>query len=183
MNFKIMSGFAEEANIGITAIAVVLNEVFKKYEQPVSLEEVEKISPGQLILPIMAYEHRRIHLKTKAIKNTFCEARFIAYSKQPDAKQACSRFIFAEKCVTREAAIDAMAVPIRDAHFDKEGEETIVDLISRLGGIKSDKVSYFYCPVTCEGVITHAIAVVHEFGPEGDPFCVATAYFSISVGK
>lgn len=183
MNIKIMDGFPEEANRSIAAIAVILNEVFEKYTQPSILEEVESITPGQIVLPIMTYDRKRIHLKTTAIKNTFCEARFVVYSKQPDGPQPCSRFVFAEKCTDQEAMLKEMVASIRDAHFDKEGEHTLADLIITLGGIASDKASYFYNALTCEGVITHSIAVVHEFGKEGDPFCIATVYFSISVGK
>lgn len=183
MNIIIHPDFKEVANVGISEIAVILNDLFGKYEQINTLEEAEKVCQGQVVMPIMAFGPLQIHLKTKAIKNTYLVGRFSVYSKQPENQKECLRFILKERCVSREEVLEKILPAVRDASFEKDGDETIADIITKLGTIKSDKVSYFYNPVTCEGLVSHCIAVIHEFGEADKPYCVATAYFKIDVNK
>ncbi len=171
------------ANLAISAMAVLLNELFGGYEQPISLEDAEKVSTGQVILPIVAYGPKAIQLKTTAIKNTFCNARLAVYSKQPDNLKQCLRFINKEREITKQQLIDNIPTSVREAHFDFEGIYALINVLSSLEGIKSDRVSFFYNPCPGEGIVTHCVAVIHEFGEEGNPFCVATTYFSIEIGK
>lgn len=171
------------ANLAISAMAVLLNELFGGYEQPTSLEDAEKVSTGQVILPIIAYGPKAIQLKTTAIKNTFCRARLAVYSKAPNDPKQCLRFINKEREITKQQLIDNLPTSLREAHFDFEQMYTLISVISSLEGIKSDRVSFFYNPCPGEGSVTHCIAVIHEFGEEGNPFCVASVYFSIEIGK
>lgn len=183
MNIIIKPGFAEEANVGIAEIAVILNKLFKKYEQLGSLEEVATLSTGQVVMPILAFEPIPLYLKSNAIRNPHLHGRFAVYSKLPEDSKPCTRFILANRYKTQEAIIKELPVAIRDATFVKDGEEAIVDILLMLGAVKADKVSYFYSLTNCEGTNNHSFAVIHEYGKEGDPFCVATSYFSVEINK
>ncbi len=199
MLVKMSEDFAEKAQLSLSSIMVVLKEVFAKYEQPGTLEDLQKVSGGPVMMPIVQFEPHRIHLKNNSIKNTHCEARFVVYSKRPDEtipaekegdaptiKKAppCARFIHAERCISsREEMFKKVPGPVLNASFDHDGECTLEQLLVTLGAIPADKVSFFYTPCTCEGVITHSLAVVHEFLKEDEVEAVFTTYFSINVSK
>lgn len=183
MHIKILSDFTESANVGIAEIAVILNNLFGKYEQVDTLEEVEKVCQGPVIMPIMAFGPLQILLRTKAIKNTNLVGRFTVYSKKPEDQKECLRFILKERYVPREEMLLDMLPAVRDATFKHDSDETIGDVLTKIGSIKSDKVSYYYNPFTCEGFVSHCMAVIHEFGEEGSPYCVATTYFRVDINK
>lgn len=183
MKIIIHPDFNEVANVGIAEIAVVLNNLFGKYEQVDTLEEVEKVCQGPVIMPIMAFGPLLIHLKTKAIKNTHLVGRFSVYSKKPEEEKECLRFILKERCISKEEMLENILPAVRDATFVKDGDETLADFLIKVGSIKSDNVSYFHNTVTCEGLVSHCIAVIHEYGEKNNPFCTATAYFRIDVNK
>lgn len=178
-----MPGFPEAANISITTIAVVLNELFGKYTQFNSLEETEEVSTGQLTLPLLAFEQVRLYLKSTSIKNTYLVGRLSVYSKQPEDEKPCNRFILEHRCKSLEEILKLIPAPIKDATFIKDGDITLMDILLKLSGIPGDKISYFYSLNNCEGVNTHCLAVVHEFGKENDPLCVVTSYFKVDVTK
>lgn len=169
--------------MGIAEIAVILNNLFGKYEQVDTLEEVEKVCQGPVIMPIMAFGPLQIHLKTKAIRNTSLVGRFSVFSKKPEDKKKCLRFILKERYISREEVLEKILPAVRDATFVKDGDETLGDVLTKLGSIKADKVSYFYNPIACEGLVSHCIAVIHEFGEENNPYCVATTYLKVDVNK
>lgn len=183
MHIKILSDFTESANVGIAEIAVILNNLFGKYEQVDTLEEVEKVCQGPVIMPIMAFGPLQILLRTKAIKNTNLVGRFAVYSKKPEDQKECLRFILKERYVPREEMLLDMLPAVRDATFKHDSDETIGDVLTKIGSIKSDKVSYYYNPFTCEGFVSHCMAVIHEFGEEDNPHCVCTSYFKVDVSK
>lgn len=183
MNIIIGEDLAQETSVCLSSIMVVLRELFLKYEQPTKLEDAQKVSTGQVIMPIVVFEPRRLRLKNNSIKNTFCHARFSVYSKRPGESKECLRYVLPERCGEREAVLKKIPPSIRDAHFDEDGELSLERLLCTLDGIKADKVTYFYSPCTCEGAITHALAAVHEFHADEDVTCVMTSYFSISVSK
>lgn len=171
------------ANIGISTLAVVLQDLFGKGDQFDEIEQAEKCSTGQVIMPIMAYEPHRIYLKSKAIKNTFLNARYAVYSKQPNEAKQCLRFIREDRHITKEEFAKMLPAPMRDATFEKEGEDTVLDFIFRLAGTQSDRVKFFYNVADGTGYNIHCMAVTHEFGEEDNPYCTATVYMSIEVGK
>lgn len=197
MLIKLDPSLPESTNISLTAAFVVLKEVFGKYEQLATLKQAEEVSKGPVVMPIVAFAPRRVKLKNNGIKNTFCEARFAVYSKRPDEtippKEEgekptiktfeCLRYIHGHRTGERETTLKSMPAPVRDAHFDEDGILTIGNLVDQLGGVPADKISFFYNPVTCEGVVTHCVAVVHEFGPTEDPQVVITSYLSINISK
>ena len=183
MNIIIHPGFQEVAYVGISEIAVILNDLFGGYEQVTALEEAQEVCQGQVVMPIMAFGPLQILLRTKAIKNTNLIGRFSVYSKKPEDTKECLRFILKERYVSREEMLLDMLPAVRDAVFTKDSDETLGDLLTKIGSIKSDKVSYFYNPVTCEGFVSHCMAVIHEFGEEGSPYCVCTSYFKVDVSK
>lgn len=164
-------------------MAVVLKDVFLVYGQFHDIEDAEKVSDGQVIMPIVAYEKKRINLKTTAIRNTFCNARFAVFSKDPASPRPCARFIWKKHHIDKEKLFADMPVALRDGTLDEEKMFALQDLLSRLGAIESDRVAYFYSPMPGEGYVTHCIAVIHEFGPENDPYAVATAYLSVEINK
>ena len=183
MHIKILSDFPESANVGIAEIAVILNDLFGGYEQVTALEEAQEVCQGQVVMPIMAFGPLQVLLRTKAIKNTNLIGRFSVYSKKPEDQKECLRFILKERYIPREEMLLAMLPAVRDATFKQDSDETLGDVLTKLGSIKSDKVSYFYNPVTCEGFVSHCMAVIHEFGEEGPPYCVVTAFFKVDVNK
>lgn len=165
------------------AIALVLKKLFGKESQFDSIEDASVRSTGQVVMPIMAYEPRRIKLKTTAIKDTYCNARFSVFSKLLEDTKECSRFILPKREITKEELLDKLPNQIKDANFDYEEQHTFFDLIQTLSAIPADKVAFFYNAVVCEGNITYCVAIIHQFGKEEDPYCVCTCYFSISVNK
>lgn len=169
--------------MGIAEIAVILNNLFGKYEQVDALEEVEKVCQGPVVMPIMAFGPLQILLRTKAIKNTNLIGRFSVYSKKPEEQKECLRFILKERYIPREEMLLDMLPAVRDATFNQDSDETLGDVLTKIGSIKSDKVSYFYNAVTCEGVVSHCMAVIHEFGEKDNPHCVATVYLRVDVNK
>lgn len=183
LKIKIKEGLDEAANVAISSIAVVLHGLFGSSDQFHSIEDAEKVSSGQVIMPIVAYEPKRINLKTTAIKNTFLNARYSVYSKMPEEPKKCSRFILEKRHLTKDELLKALPAQIRDATFEIDGEQTFLDVLCELEGIKSDRVHFFYDPVPAEGYVIHPIAVIHEFGKVEDPYCIATAYFSIEISK
>ncbi|BAW19280.1 hypothetical protein [Ralstonia phage RP31] len=184
MNIKIDPAFPEVANIGLTSIAVVLNDLFKKYEQTSSLEDAIAVSHGLFALPFLKYQEKRIHLKGSSSKKvTYCSARLVAYSKKPDDERECLRFLHAHRCVEKEEVLKQIPALVREAHFDADGEITFHQLLDTLSGIKADKINYHYSSCTCEGSTSYRIGVVHEFGPEGNPYCTVTCYFVIDNGE
>lgn len=187
MNITIDPTFPAAANIGLTSIAIVLNDLFKKYEQPTSLLDACKVSKGFFVLPFLVFQEKRIHLKgTSSKKVTKCSARLIAYSKKPDindkAEDECLRFIHANRCYDKEEIFKQIPNQIREAHFDEDGEATITRLLDALGGIKADKVSYYYSACVCDGAASYRIAVVHDFGTD-KPYCTVTSYIVINGEK
>lgn len=178
MNIKISEGLAEIANIGISSIAIVLTGLFKRYTQASLIDAAEKLTTGQVVLPILLFEPIKLQLKSKTFKTTTCDARFIVYSKQPDSPDECLRFIHAERCIDKGPFLEKIPAAILDAFTDAENESTLLDLISTLSGIDADKVTYFYSAIQCDYVTTHSIGIVHEFGKDS-PYCTATTYLSI----
>lgn len=185
MHIKILEGFAQIANLAINSIAHVLYDLFGSYTQFDTLDVVETVSKGQVVLPILAYGPKPIYLKSTAIRNTVCKARFAVYSKMPEKEEQCSRFLHKERHLTKEAFLEALPTSLREASFTfDEGENrTFIDFLSIISNIKSDRVAFFYDPEPGEGYITNCIGVIHEFGEEHNPYCVATAYFSVEIGK
>jgi hypothetical protein len=183
MNIIIHPDCKEVANVGIVEIAVILNEKFGKYEQSTTLEETEKVCHGPVVLPIMAFGPLQILLKSKAIKNTHLVGRLAVYSKKPEDTSECLRFILKESCCILEEVLEKIPPVVRDAIFRIDEDETLGDFLVKLGSIKSDNVSYFYSTVTCEGLDSHCMAVVHEFGNGNNPYCVCTSYFRVDIGK
>jgi hypothetical protein len=212
MHIKLSEEMPEEANVSLSSIIVVLKELFDKYTQATTIADAEKVSdgPSPVILPIVAFKPRRIKLKNNGIKNTFCEARLVAYSRamteeeyrtarEQEIKEGgkpkdelpisfrelpCARFIHEYRCCEDlNELFKQVPVAVRHAYFDEDDEHTVERVLAALGGVKSDKVSYFYNPCTCEGVITHSLAVIHEFGSIDNPWLIVTSYFSINVSK
>jgi hypothetical protein len=183
MKIKIQEGFPEMANLGISTIAVVLNELFGKYDQYTEPEEAEKVSTGLISMPIVAYEPRRINLKTTAIKNTHLDARFAVYSKKEEETKECLRFILKKRHITKEEFLKQLPAMIQQGALDTEGQYQFIDFIHKLSGIPADNIQYFYNPVTCEGYVMHCMAIIHEFGKEDNVYCTATTYMSIQVNK
>lgn len=164
-------------------MAVVLKDLFVTYGQFHEIEDAEKVSDGQVIMPIVAYEKKRINLKTTSIRNTFCNARFAVFSKDPASPRPCCRFVFKKRHIDKQKLIDEMPISLREGTFDLEGMFPLINLLSILENIESDRVAFFYSPMPGEGYVTHCIAVIHEFGPENDPYAVATAYLSVEINK
>jgi hypothetical protein len=183
MKIKIKEGLAEMANIGISTLAVVLQDLFGKGDQFADVEDAEKNQADLVIMPIMAYEPHRIYLKSKAIKNTFLNARYSVYSKQPEDKRQCGRFIREDRHISKEEFVQQLPQSIRDATFEKEGEDTVLDFILRLASAQSDRVKFFYNLANGVGYDIHCMAVTHEYGEEGNPYLVSTVYMSVEVGK
>lgn len=179
MNIKLDKDFPKEANKAITAIAVTLKEVFKSYEQEKS-EAMGDSAPMQL--PIVRFKPKKIFM-AKAKRESTISCRLIAYARKPKDERACLRSVHAHCCRDKETVLKEILPAVRDAAFDEAGEHTVLDLLSTLSGIKADRIAYYYSPCTCEGTTTHSMAVVHEFGPEGIPYCVITSFFSIKTEK
>lgn len=183
MIIKLDPAFPEVANVGLTSIAVVLNDLFKKYEQTSSLEDACAVSNGLFAMPFLKYQEKRLQLKTTSVKKMArCSARLIAYSKKPDVEGECLRLIHANRCHEKEEALKQIPAPVREAHFDSEGDVTISQLLDTLGGIVADKVSYYYGVCACDGLTSYRIAVVHEYG-SGEPYCTVTSYIVIDTGE
>jgi hypothetical protein len=183
MKIKIKEGLPEMANVGISSMAVVLKDVFLVYGQFHDIEDAEKVSDGQVIMPIVAYEKKRINLKTTPVRNTFCNARFAVFSKDPKSPRTCARFIWKKRHIDKQTLIDQMPTSLREGTLDNDGMLPLINLLSILENIESDRVAFFYVPMPAEGYVTHCIAVIHEFGPEEDPYAVATAYLSVEMNK
>jgi hypothetical protein len=184
MIIKISEGVAGPVSACIAEMAVILNNVFHSYDQSTELEVAEKVSSGPIVMPLMVFKKVPLYLNTtKNAKETTCGARLAVYSKQPESKEPCLRFILEKSYLLKEEMLKRVVGSVKNATFDKEQESTLADFIAILGSLKSDKVSYFYSPVSMENVIQHCMAVIHEFGQEDNPFCVATAYFTILTEK
>jgi hypothetical protein len=183
LKIKIKEGLPEMANVGISSMAVVLKDVFIVYDQFHDIEDAEKVSDGQVIMPIVAYEKKRINLKTTSIRNTFCNARLSVLSKDPASTRPCARFVWKKHHIDKQKLIDEMPISLREGTLDKEGMMPLINLLSILENIPSDRVAFFYSPMPGEGYVTHCIAVIHEFGPEDDPYAIATAYLSVEINK
>lgn len=183
MNILVEEGFATIASQAVSTIATVLQGLFGGYIQESTIEDLKKVRHGQVLLPAVQFIPKRIELKTKAIKNTFCNALYTTYSKYPEAKESCGRFILKEKELTKEAFIEKLPQAIGLALFNVEYEHTFLDFITTLTSIPADRIAYSYNPVQCEGYVTHCISVIFEFGKEENPYCVSTTYFTIQVTK
>lgn len=183
MDILIKPGLAEVANVGITQIAVILNQIFKKYDQPSSVKDAEVLSSGQVIMPIMAFEAVPLYLKSSAAKGKHVTilATLSVYSKQPDDPRPCSSFILPER--HKEDIWEDAPTALRDATFKSDSDETLQDLFINLSSIPAEKISYFYNTIACEGTTYYGLAVIHEFGKVGDPYCVCTSYFKVEVAK
>lgn len=179
MHIKIGKDFPKEANKAFTAIAVTLKEVFKSYDQQ-KPDEPDAHAP--LMLPIVRYRTKKVYLP-KSKRESTIDARLVVYAKKPESAPPCLRLVHAHCCRDKETVLKEILPSVRDAAFDEAGEHTVLDLLSTLSGIKADKISYYYMPHTCEGTTTHSLAVVHEFGPDKNPHCVITSYFSIKTDK
>jgi hypothetical protein len=183
MQIKLQEGLAEIASLAISSIAILLHELFGSHVQVSSLEAAEKVSTGPVILPILACGPKAIKLKTTAIKNTFCNGRLAVYSKQLNDVKECCRFVHKERHLTKEKFIAELPVALREATFAVEDSRTLLDFIIIIANIPSDRVAFFYDPEPCEGTVTHCIGIIHEFGEETKPYCVATTYLSIEINK
>lgn len=183
MIIKLDPSLSEAEQVCISTVPVLLQQVMGVYEQVTEFAETELVSLGLTVLPIVAYGPHRFSLKSKTIRNPIIHARFAVYSKKPEEERQCGRFVNDESTGTLEEVLEKMPVPIREGYFDLDGESTLAVLLSALSGVKADRVKFMYSPVTCEGVISHCVAVVYEFGPDKNPNTVVTAYFNIIVGK
>lgn len=183
MNIKIEEGFPEVANLGISTIAVVLNDLFKEYGQSDEPKDAVKVSTGLVSMPIVAYLPSRLNLKTTAIKNTHLDGRFSVYSKQEDDARPCGRFILEKRHITKEEFLKQIPKMVLEASFNHEPDFHLVDLIQKLDGIYADQTNFFYNLVTCEGYVMHCMAIIHEYGKKDNPYCVGTTYLSIQVNK
>lgn len=171
---------ADIANVGITAMAVLLKDLFKGYEQLTPLDVAASVSTGQVVLPIMAFSPLEIKLKTKIPKAVKCHTRLVVYSKNPKEPEPCSRFVHEHVCTDRTKFLEEVPNAVLEANINDE--YTLLDLVTTLSAVVSDKVSFFYNTSTCEGIITYQIMVVHEFGKD-NPYCISTAYLYIEVTK
>ena len=183
MNILVEEGFTEIASLAVSNIPNILQSLFGGYIQETTLEDLMKAQHGQVLLPAVQFIPKRIELKTKAIKNTFCNALYTTYSKYPEAKTECSRFILKNKELTKEAFVEKLPPLIGGALFDIENDHTFLDFINLLEGIPADRIAYWYNPTQCEGYVSHGIAIIYEFGKEENPYCVSTVYFTIQVTK
>lgn len=181
MNIKIDPDCPVAVNIGVTSIAVVLNDLFKGYEQSSTLEDEASVSQGVLVMPLLKYKPRTLNFKGNGTKMACCTARLIVYSKESDTTRDCLRMIHPHRCHDKVKVLKEIPSNVREASFDEDGEITFSQLLDTLSCIDGDKINYHYNVYTGEGATMYRVGVVYEFTSTDHPCCIATAYFAIDV--